>query len=161
MRGAVRRQGLVIALGLSVLPGGCEREARTPPAEVSVVAPSPGMGTWEWVQSTGGALGDTLTPGVSGRSYRLELLPGGRFRETSSAQGVTEGSFTSTAGEAFEAREVASAILRFDPPLFNGGFIPSDEYAMVIRGDTLELDDRTSHAWVHRYLRAPRNPKGR
>lgn len=112
---------------------------------------------WEWVQSTGGALGDTLTPGTSERSYRVELLPGKRYRQISSADGVSEGTYLSTSGSTFNEPDVVVPVLRFDLPLFSGYFGPMDDYAVSIRGDTLELKDTSSHPWVHRYLAASAN----
>lgn len=156
---AVRHSVVSLILSLVLLAGGCGGTNNGEPRRGSDAAPVPRLqGAWEWVRTTGGALGDTVTAAMSGRSYRLELLTGDRYRQISSEDGVSDGTYTSASGHTFNQREVVVPVLQFDQPLFNGYFGPVDEYAVLIRGDTLELKDTYSHPWVHRYVRARGNP---
>lgn len=152
---AATRSLIVLALSFTAMAGGCGRATSGEPRQRSETVPIPGlMGAWEWAQSTGGALGDTVTREMSGRSYHLKFLPGDRYVQASSTDSVSNGSYTSASGGTFNQPNSVFPVLRFDHPLFNGYFGPVEEYAVVIRGDTLELEDTYSHAWVHRYLRA-------
>jgi hypothetical protein len=154
-RCALLRLKVLLALSLAALVGGCGRATGGESKRASdSVPPSRIIGVWEWVRTTGGALGDTVTPGTSGRSYRLEVLPGERYRQISSADGVSDGTYTAANGFTFNQPDVVVPVLRFDQPLFKGYFGPVDEYAVLIRGDTLNLKDTYSHPWVHQYLRA-------
>jgi hypothetical protein len=155
-RGAISRSMLFLMSSLSALLGGCGKTTQGEANERRDAAPISGTrGAWEWVQTTGGSLGDTMTPGSSGRSYRLQVLTGERYRQTSSADGVSDGMNTSASGYTFNEPDVVVSVLRFDQPLFNGYFGPVDAYAVFVRGDTLELTDTSSHPWEHRYVRAP------
>jgi hypothetical protein len=153
---AITRLMVLLVLSLSALAGGCGRETEGEPRRGSDAAPVPGtVGVWEWVRSTGGSLGDTITAGTRGRRYRLAILDGERYRQTSSVDGVSEGTYTSASSYTFEQPDVIAPVLRFDQPLSNGWFGPEGEYAVFIRGDTLELKETHSHPWAHQFLRVP------
>ena len=106
-----------------------------------------------WAKSTGGPMGQSVTPETSERSYVLELTSEGEYRETSTAEGTSEGTYAVGTGSSHHEPDKTVSVLQFDRPLFGRYFGPWEEYALRIRGDTLELTETNSHPWVHSYAR--------
>jgi hypothetical protein len=136
-----------MVVGPSLLLVSCERGTQPPhPPEID--------GSWEWVQSVGGGLGQTVTPATARQTELLVIKPGGHYLELSTPGGSYEGSYTVSRGVTFDQPRDSVRLIRFERPLFGRYFVQSGELAARIRGDTLELVQTGSHAWSHHFVRS-------
>jgi len=81
-------------------------------------------------------------------------MPDQLYREASSTEGVFNSTYSVTRGGTFDRPSVSVPIMRASAPLFNAYFDPGREYAVHVRGDTLELSEASNHPWMHVYVRA-------
>lgn len=119
--------------------GGCGLSTG-PSSEVGVI------GTWTWLESTGGIAGVTLTPASTGESMAL------RFTLDGQAQLFRNGSLERMVGFATTpGREEGALEVSYDAPLM--GF--EVQTATFPSGDELVLTDPCCDGFAYRYLRAP------
>ena len=117
-------------------------------------------GSWKWAGSTGGAMAQEVTPNTSHphQRYLVQFDSGRQYSEISSEGKISfRGVYSLARGVTFEEPSDTVLLLQLQRPLWAGYFSPATEFAVRVRGDTLELVESSSHAWMHRFVRAGRN----
>lgn len=104
------------------------------------------LGTWRWVESTGGIAGVTLTPASTGDSMTLRFRAGGEVQLFQNGILVREVGFIVGAGPAQGALEIF-----YDEPLM--GF--ATQIATFPSSQDLVLTDPCCDGFVHSYVRVP------
>jgi hypothetical protein len=105
------------------------------------------LGSWEWLEATGGFAGGTRTPESTGETMSL------RFRDDDSVMVVKDGEPFAVAGFALGAAgrdgEKGALSVTYDPPIF--GF--ESQMARFLTLDTLVLTDPCCDGFVYRFVR--------
>lgn len=101
------------------------------------------VGTWSWVESTGGIAGVTKTPESSGETWTIEFRKDGTFREVHNKEGRT-GTYEIAARESIFDHEARPALL-----------IDGELERIILRPDsqTLHLNDNVYDGFGNRFTR--------
>jgi hypothetical protein len=103
------------------------------------------LGTWNWVESTGGIAGITLTPASTGDSVRL------RFTDQGEAQRYLNGALDRAVGFTTVPGSNGAVEIRYDEPL--SGF--ETQTATFPGSQALMLTDPCCDGFVSSYVRLP------
>jgi len=104
------------------------------------------LGRWDWVESSGGIAGVTLTPASTGHEMSLQFLPVGQVRL------FEDGSLVRTVGyELLGDAQGDSVEVAYVPALW--GF--DSQTATFPGGDELVLTDPCCDGFTYRWTRAP------
>jgi hypothetical protein len=102
------------------------------------------VGSWSWVESSGGIAGVTLTPASTGETMTVRFGPDGVAELARNGALVRSVTFTTGA-----SRDASTWTVMYDEPLF-GGF---SSQAASLSGDTLTLVDDCCDGFVYRFER--------
>ena len=99
------------------------------------------VGTWEWIQSTGGITGSTLTPASTGMTMQLEI-------SNTTIRSITDGTLVSENTYTIETRETMFGNVQ-------EVLVVGDGIGQIIflEGNTLELIGDCSDCFTSEYLR--------
>ena len=104
------------------------------------------LGRWDWVESTGGIAGVTLTPASTGHEMSLQFLPVGQVRL------YEDGSLVRTVGYGVVGDPEADSVeLTYQPALW--GF--ESQTATFPSDLELVLTDPCCDGFTYRWVRAP------
>lgn len=105
------------------------------------------IGTWQWVSSTGGFVGETVTPDSSGYSdYRISFSPDSTFKVFTKDSTRVRGHFSlkQSRGDTLVTYDRAEE--------FSEGFYP-DQYVRFRDDGTLILSDNCADCYINLYRR--------
>ncbi|MDA0329186.1 MAG: hypothetical protein O2958_09285 [Gemmatimonadetes bacterium] len=102
-------------------------------------------GSWNWVESSGGIAGVTLTPASTGETMTLRFPSAGLVELIRNGAFVRSSTYTLT-----PVLEEDSFGIEYEPPLL--GF--ETQTGTLLRGDTLVLADGCCDGFVYRWVRA-------
>jgi hypothetical protein len=104
------------------------------------------LGRWDWVESSGGIAGVTLTPESTGQTMLLQFLPVGQVRL------FEDGSLTRTVGyQVLGDAQADSTEVAYQPALW--GF--ASQTATFPSDDELVLTDPCCDGFTYRWVRTP------
>jgi len=102
------------------------------------------VGSWNWVESSGGIAGITMTPESTGGTMMLRFHPEGMVELVQNDAVERSVAFTTTA-----TKEASTWEILYEAPLF-GGF---ESQTAALTGDTLILADGCCDGFVYRFER--------
>lgn len=129
-----------ITLVLAVAAPGCNSDPTGPEAQEQL------LGSWTWVEATGGIAGETRTPASTGETMTLRFLPGGGVELHKNGRLELATAFTLETAD-----DGGTTLIRYVTPPF--GF----EVQTVVfpDRDTLILIDDCCDGFTYRFTRAP------
>jgi hypothetical protein len=132
----------------ALILSGCSR-ASGPPLDPAAL-----VGYWQWIESQGGQLGDTLSRARLGHRIAVEFGADGSYSEYKNDYRSIHGRFAVVAGYAFDTGDSIISVVQFDTTSLFGRVIEPELAIRRVGVDTLILFDTGSDGFEHTFVRA-------
>jgi hypothetical protein len=139
------RKYFFLFFAISFLLTACKKDISVPNPEMKKL-----FGTWEWVESSGGISGGTITPATEGHHMTIEFKENGVFKKYKNNRRIDRMTFTLSEGSSIISNP--AFLIEYKDGCMNKKEVIPQSFKFGGQ-DTLYLSDECYDCYSHVYVR--------